>query len=158
MRDPDLGPTPERYVRKLFNEIRSASVLAQEEALADLLDYFLVQYARRPRKASYKLTELRAIETYKAFLNTRLDQNVSLVDLEQEARRDRFQLVRAHADRRHAAARMACSSVCTGVWNSSARDNRSQTSLRSPVSLTRRAFRTHVQTYSGDHSGALPQG
>lgn len=80
---------------RLFRKIWIASILAQEEALAELLAYFLARYAKLSLKAPHKMTELRAVETCKAYLAGRLDQNVSLVDLAREARMDRFQLVRA---------------------------------------------------------------
>lgn len=78
----------------LFRSFNGPSALRQEEALLAVLDDFLTRHARLPQQSSYKPTELRAVEICKAYLAAHLDRNVTLNDLVEAARIDRFLLVR----------------------------------------------------------------
>jgi AraC-like DNA-binding protein len=83
-----------RVLQTLFRSLNGAPVLAQEEALLDVLEHFLTRHTRLPQRASHKPIELRAVETCKAYLAAYLHRNVTLTELAQLARIDRFLLVR----------------------------------------------------------------
>jgi len=78
----------------LFRSLNEAPLLQQEEALLEVLECFLTRHTRLPQKASHKPTELRAVETCKAYLAAYLTRNVTLTDLSRIAQMDRFLLVR----------------------------------------------------------------
>jgi AraC-like DNA-binding protein len=81
-------------LQTLFRSFNDAPVLDQEEALLEVLECFLTRHTRLPPRRLHKPTELRAVETSKAYLAACLHQNVSLTDLSRIARIDRFLLVR----------------------------------------------------------------
>lgn len=81
-------------LQALFRSLNDAPILRQEEALLEVLECFLTRHTHLPQKASHKPTELRAVETCKAYLAAYLDRNVTLTDLSRIARIDRFLLVR----------------------------------------------------------------
>lgn len=87
-------PAMSQVLAQLFRSLGSASVLAREVALQDVVEMFLSRHAGLIARGRQKPTELRAVEICKDYLNSRLDQNVSLNDLSQVARIDRFLLVR----------------------------------------------------------------
>lgn len=89
--DDDLS----RRLVRLFRSLKDAPLLEQEAALAAVLESFFSRYAGLPCRKPHKATELRAVETCKAYLAEHLDCNVSLLDLARLARIDRFLLVRS---------------------------------------------------------------
>lgn len=84
--------------QKLFVSFKDGPVLQQEEALLDVIECFLTRHARLPKQVSYKQTEQRAVDTCQAYLAECLDRNVTLADLSNLARIDRYLLVRCFTD------------------------------------------------------------
>lgn len=88
-------PSLKQSLAELFRSLGNHSVLAREEALQNVVGMFLRRHAGLSPRGRQRPTEARAVEICKAYLSSRLDQNVSLSDLSQVARIDRFLLVRS---------------------------------------------------------------